>query len=78
MSYTRMLLAFTLAIVMLTGCKEPIGPLNRDVHIASTCTTYCVVDTVAQNTTGRVEMDMDGVIRYAIYNGVIRRAYEVA
>jgi hypothetical protein len=77
MSYTRTLLALgMLAAFVLVGCKQQAGLPNNDVHAAATDTTYCVVDSLDPTATGRVEMDVDGSIRYNIYYGVIRRAYE--
>jgi hypothetical protein len=76
LNYNRFLPALLLAIVMLTGCKEPVGLPRNDVHAAATDTTYCWVDSLDPTATGRVEMDVDGSIRYNISYGVIRRAYE--
>ncbi len=38
-----LLVLLSSAIITLVGCKQPAGLQNNDVHIASTCTTYCFV-----------------------------------
>jgi hypothetical protein len=43
MSYKVALVLTALTAVMLVGCHDPAGLPNNDVHIASTCTTYCYV-----------------------------------
>ena len=56
LNYNRFLPAFLLAIIMLVGCKEPIGLPNNRVHAAST-TVYCyLIDPDSAKWSGHLDL----------------------
>ncbi len=75
MSRQKCLLARTaLAITVLSGCKEPVGIPNNDVHIAYDV-TYCTV-AATENLSGHVDhYQTDQREWYSRTNPVIRRGY---
>ena len=79
MSYKPLLALFALAIIVLVGCKDPVGLPNGTVRAATTHTIYCTVpaDTLL---TGYVSM-WSGLMTvdsaHQAYFDKIRRGYSV-
>jgi hypothetical protein len=74
----ELLPALVLAIVMLTGCKQPVGLPSSDVHSASIRTTNCYIDTF-ENRSGHVDWYQGELPIYDdddIDFGTITRAYD--
>jgi hypothetical protein len=77
MSHKLPLALIALAIIMLVGCKRPVGLPNSDVHTATIQTVYCTVGD-AEILTGHVDHYMDGQTPegwYSRANPIIRRGY---
>jgi len=77
MSYKLPLALIALAIVMLVGCKQPVGLSRNDVHAATTQTTTCYITASIQ--TGHVDWyqgDGSPWVDYDLDFGTITRAYD--
>lgn len=78
LNYNRFLPALLLAIVMATGCKEPVGLPEIDVQVASIDSFYCDVEDY-QNRSGHVDWYQGESQPYDDYDlvfGTVTRAFD--
>ncbi|MBM3332455.1 hypothetical protein FJY68_11520 [candidate division WOR-3 bacterium] len=66
MSHKSALALFALAVIMLVGCKQPVGLPNNDVHAATTHTVYATTNALI-NPTGHIDLYQYGELSSQVY-----------
>jgi hypothetical protein len=68
-----LLMLLASVVIMLVGCKQPVGLPGNDVHVATVRTLYCTVQST-QNLSGYVDY-YQGLNSYSRYTPTIKWGY---